>query len=86
MNVYTGAGVLLLAAASLVLIGSAIYLEHALRNPASILFPFPNTVAITPAVGPAPVAAVVVLEHLLVGSGLWCLRRGARGRAKAPTA
>lgn len=80
MNGYTRTGVILFGAASLVLIGSAVYVEHAFRHPESVIFPYPNTVAITPAIGPAPIAAVVALEQALVGLGLWCLRRGAKGR------
>lgn len=73
-----GAAVLLLSA-SACLIGAAIYAEHALRIPVSITS-YPMVSIIQPAIGIQLAIGFVVIEHILVGSGVWCLRKGLRHR------
>lgn len=86
MSDYTRVGIALLFLASACLIGGAAYAHHAFGHPEGVTY-YPNVMfVVRPAVGPAPVIAFVVVEHLLVGSGLWCLRRGMLRRPAAPDA
>jgi hypothetical protein len=83
---YTRVGIALLLLASACLIGASAYAHHAFGNPEGITY-YPNVMfVVRPAVGPAPVVAFVAVEHLLVGSGIWCLRRGMLRRAAPPAA
>ena len=83
MNRYKRVGIGLLLLASVCLIGAAVYVEHALRNPEGITY-YPNIAFIVrPAIGPLPIAAFVVFEHLLIASGIWSLCKGISSRRES---